>query len=404
MRFNYKALAPDGSTEQGELNCIDQQAAIEVISNRGWIPVDITLTQTGILAALNKPRFNIDVLSYKQLRDMTQQMATLLSAGVTLERSMMLLSSMTADRKMGKVLSELIQSIRQGNSLGSAMEAQNKQFPSFYISMVKAGEAGGTLEQVFSRLASYLKQSVEVREKIRSALIYPTLLMAMVIVTIVLLVTLILPQFETLFSQAETELPLATAIVMNVGGFIHRHGLLLLIAGILLSSLALWGIRQPVTQNILHRKILNIPILGSFTVQREFALLHRMIGILLQSGIPLAAALQISQQTLTNTKIAELLRHITTRVREGSPLSLEYSAQALVPPLAVELTRVGESSGSLGPMLIKSADIMDADTQQLIDRMMAILVPLLTIGMGLFIASIIGAVLVGIMSLNDIAY
>lgn len=404
MRYNYTALTPDGLTEQGELDCNDQQAAVAFISNKGWIPVDITRTQTGLLAALNKPRFNTEALSHKQLRDVTQQISTLLNASVTLERSMVILCSMTADKKIARVLRELILAIRQGNSLAVAMEKQEQNFPSFYISMVKAGEAGGTLQQVFSRLAGYLKQSVEVREKIRSALIYPALLLVMVLVTMVLLVTLILPQFETLFSQADTQLPTATYVIMTAGSFVYQHSLALMMLTLILLSLALWVIRQETSQVIIHRQLLKVPILGSFKAQREFALLHRMIGILLQSGIPLTSALQISQQTLTNHTIAQLFRTIISRVREGSSLSAEYSAHSLVPPLAVELTRVGETSGSLGPMLIKSADIMDIDTQQLIDRMMSILVPLLTIGMGLFIASIIGAVLLGIMSLNDIAY
>ena len=404
MKFSYKALDAAGVPEQGDIDANDHRVVIDMLNRKGLIPIDVRPSQSGIVAALNKPVFDGNALNSRQLRDMTTKIATLLDAGLTLERSLMVLSAMPSDKKLQRVLNKLLNSIREGSSLAVSMQAQGSSFPDFYISMIKAGEAGGTLDIILGRLANYLDQAVEVSEKIRSALIYPALLMLMILITLTLLVTLILPQFETIFQQAESQLPAATYLVMKAGSFINQNGIALLAATTALTVFSLVIIKQDSVQNMLDKKMLSLPVIGKFRAQRDFALLHRMIGILLQSGIPLTSAFQISQKAVSNRYIQEKLSSIISRLREGSSLSAEYLKVSFVPPLAIELTRVGESTGQLGSMLLKTADIMDADTEQLINRMMALLVPLLTIGMGLFIAAIIGSVLIGIMSLNDLAF
>jgi general secretion pathway protein F len=404
MKFSYKALDAAGVPEQGDIDANDHRVVIDMLNRKGLIPIDVRPSQSGIVAALNKPVFDGNALNSRQLRDMTNKIATLLDAGLTLERSLMVLSVMSSDKKLQRVLNKLLNSIREGSSLAVSMQAQGSSFPDFYISMIKAGEAGGTLDIILGRLANYLDQAVEVSEKIRSALIYPALLMLMILITLTLLVTLILPQFETIFQQAESQLPAATYLVMKAGSFINQNGIALLAAITALTVFSLVIIKQDSVQNMLDKKVLSLPVIGKFRAQRDFALLHRMIGILLQSGIPLTSAFQISQKAVSNRYIQEKLSSIISRLREGSSLSAEYLKVSFVPPLAIELTRVGESTGQLGSMLLKTADIMDADTEQLINRMMALLVPLLTIGMGLFIAAIIGSVLIGIMSLNDLAF
>ena len=404
MRFSYKALILDGGIEQGELEANDKNAAVDFLNSKGWIPVEVIPTQTGILAELNKPRSNSRNLTLRQLRDITGEIATLLEAGLTLERSLTVVTNMSTDKKVKAIFQQIITTLREGKSLSFAMTQQTQSFPEFYISMIKAGEAGGSLELVLLRLANYLEKSVEVGEKVKSALVYPALLIVMIVVTLALLVTMILPQFQPIFEQAGTQLPIATRLVMQAASFIDHHGITLLISLISLVLIAAWAVRLPMSQRVLHKQILRVPVLGKFSCQREFALLHRMSGILLKSGVPLVSALNVSRQILSNTLIADSVTGFISHLREGSSLSAEYSVNDFVPPVAAELTMVGESSGSLGDMLIKSADIMDDETQQLIDRMITILVPGLTILMGLLIAAIIGSVLVGIMSLNDIAY
>ena len=404
QKFSYNALDRQGESHYGEMEAMSEQAVLDRLVKQGLMPVEVSRGGPSLLAALNKPLFEGNRLSNKKLLDFTRNLSTLVGAGLSLERSLATMNSMGSDKRLKRIVEMLLGEIREGASLATAMKARQKVFPGFYISMVSAGEASGTLDVVLARLTTYLERRVEIQEKVSSALVYPALLLMMVVVTMVLLITVVLPQFRPIFEQAGDKLPLATKVVMGFGDFMHDHGLLVLLGLVGLVVLTVALLRQEKYSIMLHRFWLKIPLLGGLLQKGEFARFHRMLGTLLQNGIPLTSAFVIARDGIANLYIFDYLGKVITRLREGGSLSTEYGKASFVPAIARELTRVGEDTGRLDEMLLKTADILEEDVKNLTDRLMALLVPLLTLGMGLIIAGMIAAVMLGILSINEIAY
>lgn len=403
-RFSYKAMDAQGGTEVGEMEKADRDQVLDQLTRQGLIPIEVTAGAGGLMATLNKPLFQSGKLSTPQLLGMTREMATLVGAGLSLERSLMVLSSMASDKKVARALMALLTEVREGESLAGAMGKEEDAFPKFYISMINAGEASGTLDVVLDRLATYLARAVEIREKVRSALIYPALLMIMVVLTMVLIITLVLPQFEPIFDQVGDRLPWATAMVMSFGKFVNGNLMGVLLVVVAIGVAVVMAIRDPRGRRSLDRQLLRLPLIGGLIMKNEISRFHRMMGTLLQNGIPLTAAFAIAREGVGNRRIFTELGDILLRLKEGRDLSAEYRRVDFIPTLAKELTRVGEDTGRLDDMLLRTADILDEEVKNLVDRLMALLVPLLTIGMGLLIAGMIAAILLGIMSINEIAY
>ena len=403
-RYSYKAMDATGEIQTGEMEGQDRDNILDQLTRQGLIPVDVFSTQSGLMATLNKPLFQSGSLSAKQLLNVTREMATLIGAGLSLERSLQVLSSMASDKKITAILKTLLTEVREGESLANAMGSAQDAFPKFYISMIGAGEASGTLDIVLERLAGYLKRAVDIQEKIRSALLYPALLMVMVVLTMVLIITVILPQFEPIFDQVGDRLPWATELVMSFGRFVNNNGALCLVVILAMIAGITTLFKNQKSRIYVDQVALKVPVLGSLIMKNEISRFHRMMATLLQNGIPLTSAFTISRDGISNRLIYSEMGTILTRLKEGRDLSAEYLKVSFIPTLAKELTRVGEDTGQLDVMLIRTADILDEDVKNLVDRLMALMVPLLTIGMGLLIAGMIASILLGIMSINEIAY
>lgn len=404
MKFSYKALQPDGAAILGELEAPDRNAAVDNLTRRGLIPVDVSRVQSGILAALNKPVFTGDGLTPRQLAVFTSELATLVGSGLSLERSLTVLLSLSPDKKTGNLVRRLLNDVREGQSLSAAMQKEAGSFANFYVSMVNSGEVGGNLANVLDVLSAYQTRALEIRERVRSALIYPAILLAMVAVTMLLVVTVILPQFEPMFAQAEDGLPLPTRITLAVGAFVNDNSLLLLVlvAALVLSGIAV--LRAESVRTKLHGFATRVPVLGTLVTKDAFSKFHRMLGTLLENGIPLTRAFRISTDGVSNRFIHSRLKSVMTGLQEGRSLSSGYAGIDVIPPLAMELTRVGESTGQLPAMLLKTAGILEGDVKVLVERLMTMLVPFLTISMGLVIAGMIASVLLGIISVNEIVF
>ena len=311
---------------------------------------------------------------------------------------------MNHDKKVKKILQKLLSNIKEGESFAFALRNENSAFPKYYISMIEAGEASGKLAPILQELSDYLARSVEVENKIKSALTYPAILMVMVIVSMVIIVTVILPQFEPIFEQAEEKLPWITNAVMKFGKVMNESSGLIAVFLLCLTFGCMVAYRNQNVRGYFHKKILMIPLLGSMIVKNEFTRFHRMLGTLISNGLPLVPSFAMAHDGVNNIYIHSGLMNVLKRLKEGANLSSEYVKMDHIPMLVTELTKVGEDTGKLDKMLLRTADILDIEVKQLVDRFMVILVPVMTIGMGLIIAGMIAAVLLGIMSMNEIAF
>jgi general secretion pathway protein F len=302
------------------------------------------------------------------------------------------------------VLTSLGKSVRAGRSFADALVESKTALPAYYVGMVQAGEAGGSLPQTLSRLGDLLRKQHEIRERIRSALIYPALLAGVVFVTVILLLTFVLPRFEALFAESEAPLPWATQAVLTIGGFVSDYWWLLALLTAAAAAGAVMLLRSPRGRVQVDAWLLRSRWTLGLPASIDTARLLRTLSTLLANGVQIGNAMRIARATLSNTCLRKGLDEAAQRIKAGESASSALNAAAVFPPQAVQLARVGEETGRLEELLGEAAAILEEESGAKLERLLTLLVPTLTIGMGLLIAGLIGSVLIGLLSVNDLAF
>jgi general secretion pathway protein F len=407
--FTYQAVDVHGVRQSGEIACANRVTALEILRARGMTPVALSpmseLTRPSALLRLRKIQLTgSKELGSTQIMWVTQSLAALLKAGLTINRALAICANLQDDIQSRRVLVELGKSVRAGRSFADALSERGLALPAYYVGLIRAGEAGGSLGQTLSRLAELLRRQYEVRERIRSALIYPALLGFVVLVTIVLLLTFVLPRFEALFAESEAPLPWSTRAVLAVGGFVSAYWWLLglLIAGAVSSLIAF--IRTPSGRLRLDRWLLRSRLMFGLPMAIESARLLRTLGTLLANGVQVGSAMRIGRATLTNSVMQKGLDEAAQRVKAGASTSAALQAAGVFPVHAVQLARVGEETGRLEELLLEAASMLEHESSTRLERLLALAVPTLTMLMGVLIAALIGSVLIGLLSVNDLAF
>lgn len=368
------------------------------------MPIKVSLqTQSfwGIKAS-PKEKFH---LKQKEVLLFSRELATLLQAGLPLDRALRVLMDLSGENSnLNLVVSDILEQVKSGKNLSDALESQGKVFSRFYINMIRAGEAGGSLEEVLGRLIDYLESSLELRSTVLTALIYPVILVTMSIMSILLLLTFVVPQFMQMFESAGKELPLPTQIVVGAAEWLQNYWWLLLVIFILSVYLMKFLTASPVRKRALDQYIIRLPLAGEIVRQLETANLCRTLGTLLVNGVSLLAALIIAKGTVGNLCLVEILDEAEINLRNGKGLSKALVDSGQFPKLAVQMIRMGEESGKLEEMLLKVSETFDKELRITIQRMLALMEPILILGLGVVIAGIIISILMAILSVNDLAF
>jgi general secretion pathway protein F len=361
------------------------------------------VAESGLVKLLSAPVQLGSGASRKDVQLLTRELAVLLKAGVTLEEAIGLLQSVTGNKALKSALAAIAADLREGASLAAALAKHRTLFDEHYCSLVRAGEQSGQLEDTLEELARFLERSQAIRDSITSALIYPLILAVLVVMTLVLVVAVVLPEFQPLFDDLGGALPLPTRIAMGLGTFIQTWwwALILLAAGGIAAFLA--ARQRPESRAKIDRFWLRLPMVGALLRKIETARFTRTLGALLRGGLPLPRALALAVDGIENAALAGDLKDIVPAVREGGGLTNALSRSDALPDLALRLIRIGEQSGRLDAMLAETAGLYEQDVKTALERLMAALVPALTIGMGLIIAGLIASVLLGVMSINQLA-
>jgi len=403
MEFSYKATDRSGKIFEGAMEGRDEKAVVESLQKLGYIPIRVLVTQaTGMM----KPRIRsyFERITLKDLMVFTQELATLLEAGLPLDRSLQILSELTEKEKFREVVRDLLRRIEAGSSFSEALSSYPGIFPRLYINMVKAGEVGGVLNLILARLTKYLQTSKETREYLVSVLIYPALLTLVSGASIVILLTFVIPRFAKIFADMGGTIPLPTQILLSVSQFIKDYWWAL--AGGL--GAIGFGIRSYTKQG--EGKVqwdqlkLRLSIVGDLVKQREIARFARTLGTLIQSGVPILQALQIVRETVNNEIISRSIGEVHTVVKQGGGISKTLQNQGIFPPLAVHMITVGEETGKLDEMLIRVAETYEASLQNALKRFISLLEPMLILFMGLVIGFIVISMLLAIFSINEIPF
>jgi general secretion pathway protein F len=398
--FLYKAVRMDGETVEGEMEAPDEAAVIRHLQQDGLIPIQAR--RAGGLRAQLTFTGRKQGLSSKEIGIVTRELATLLESGLTLDRSLQILLELSEEDRIRHVLEDLQKRVRGGATFSAALEEQGGQFPRLYINMVRAGELSGALDAVLGRLADYLERTAELRETVTSALVYPTILLVVAGLSVILLLVFVVPQFAVLFSDMGAALPLPTRIVMGIGDLFRDFWWAMLA----LLALAAVGVeralQRPDLRERFDSRVLRVPLFGDLIWKMETARLCHTLSTLLKNGLPLLNALNLAKEVVSNRKLSGLLAESAEDLKHGRGLAEPVAKREVLPQMALQMIRVGEESGSLDAMLGKVAEIYDKETQASVKRLLTLLEPVLIIGLGVVVAGIIISIIVPILGANQL--
>jgi general secretion pathway protein F len=400
--FSYKAVGRDGKGREGVLEADGLEVASRQLRAQGLTLLKLEPGTAGG-AALKTENAGGKPPSRQEILSMTSELAVLLRAGLPLDRALKVLIEMAAQPQMSLMLNDLLKSVKGGKALSQAMTPYERIFGTFYINMVRSGEAGGQLSSVLDRLVEYLESAKETRDSVVSALIYPAILLVVAVLSIALMLGFVVPQFETMFADMGEALPALTRMVIGAADFIESWGWLLLIViiglGIYLRN---WS-STPQGKASIDKRLLKLPLAGGIVFEFEVAKFARTVGTLLGNGVSLLKAISIAIDTVDNTSIREGLLVLPPAVKAGKRMSLALDETDMFTPMVIQMIRVGEESGSLDTMLLELARVFDSHVQSGVKRLLTMLEPILILSMGFMIALIIISILMGILSVNDLA-
>ncbi|WP_136680235.1 type II secretion system F family protein [Neptunomonas sp. XY-337] len=398
--FYYKAVKRDGSIHEGTIAAESTEAAGRQLRAQGLSPVKLAAGQQAKVKSASTARTNLgasDVLSF------TSELAVLLRAGLPIDRAMKVLIEMSAKPEQAAMLNDLLETVKGGKGLSQALTRYESVFGHFYINMVRSGEASGQLSSVLERLVEYLENAKAVRSSVVSALIYPAILLVVATLSILVMLGFVVPQFEALFADMGDALPLLTRWVIDSGNFIKAYGLALMAGAFVIGFLVRRWLGTPTGKAWKDAKLIKAPLIGGVLFKYEMAKFSRTMGTLLGNGVSLLQALGIANETVENERVRAALAELEPAVKRGDRMSQTLQASDFFTPMVIQIVRVGEESGRLDDMMLELAKVYDTEVQAGVKRGLTLLEPLLILLMGGSIAVIIIAILMGILSVNDLA-
>lgn len=412
--FVWKAAQADAKIVEGRLQASSHAQAMQQLRAQGLTPLQLseagapapagasTVTPIAPSGATSGWFKSTDISSADVLA-MTSELSIMLKAGLSLDSALRVLIGMSAKPAMVSLTQTLLDDVKGGSPLSRALGRHPQQFGDFYINMVRSGEASGQLSAVLERLVEHLDRLRALRESVISAAIYPAILLAVAILSLIAMLGFVVPQFETLFKDMGDALPLPTKIIMTIGQAFTNYGLFMALGAVLVAwMLRLWWMSTAGTR-WWQARALGLPVAGKLILKYNLTLFSRSLGTLLGNGVPLIAALQIATQTVGNLKLRQSLEGVIPKVKGGGKMVDALQASGIFEPLALNLIKVGEETGRMGAMLLELARIFNGDVETGIKRGLTLLEPVLILVLGMLIASIIVSIMLGILSVNDLA-
>jgi type II secretion system protein F len=401
--YLYKATTLNGQTVEGAMDGKDEEAIIQSLHQLGYIPIRI-ISQQEKGVGLRLPPFLRQRVGVKNLLAFTQELSTLISAGLPLDRSLNILGTLTENETLRETVKDVLKKVEGGNSLAEALGNHPRIFPKLYINMVKAGESGGFLETILSRLAQYLQGMKEIRDHLISVMIYPLILTVVTGISITVLVTFVIPRFARIFSDIKQTIPLPTQIVLTFSLLVRDYWW----AGVGAVLLIYFGLKAYTKDEERKwrwdRSKLRWVVVGDLIKKVEMARFARTLGTLLQSGVSILPAFNLVKEISQNLAISKSIAHVHDRLREGKGISRSMEETGVFPPLAIHMISVGEETGTLDQMLIKVAEAYEESVRTAVKRFVSLLEPLIILFMGGVILFIVVSILWAILSVNDLPF
>lgn len=409
--FAYTAVDAQGKTHQGTLEANNASDAALAVKKKGQFPTNIAETTADAAGKGKKKGFSLSFsmgggggtgkVPAKILTIFTRQLSTLISAGLPLLRSLRTLGKQEKNPNLKKIMSGLAESVEGGTTFSEALSQHPKAFNKLYVNMVKAGELGGVLEVVLTRLAEFAEKSQRIKGKVTSAMVYPLVVLTIAVGIVTFLMLFIVPKFEAIFKDmlGGRPLPFITQAVMDLSRFIQGNFILIAVA-ITVSVFALrFAMRLPGVASALDTYILKIPLFGDMLTKTSVARFSRTLGTLVSSGVPILQALQITRDTAGNLRVSGAVESIHDNVKEGESMVSPMEASGIFPPMVVSMVQVGEETGQLPDMLTKVADVFEEEVDNAVAGLTSMLEPIMIVMLALVVGTIVVALFLPLITI-----
>ncbi len=395
MNFKYTALERDNSVMHGVVEAQNDRLVEEWLTGAGLRVMSIRpAPRSRVLQALMPQTSKV---TRKDLILFSRQLATLLHTGIPMLMAIQLLRDQAPNRAFQAVLDRLIADLRGGLSLHAAMAMSPKTFPPMYLHLVEAGESSGRLETTLEHLSEYLKKEIELVQKVKKALTYPAIVLAVGAVVMVILITTVMPAMAGVLENFQADLPLLSRIIVNFSNFVERWRGPVLLALLILVGVALVSLRMPQGQKFIGHLLLRAPVVGRLTIARNLARFSRTAALLLNAGLPLPECLILGRDSASNIIFRQAMDRARELIVQGRSLAQALGAIDFVPGLYVQMVRVGEQSGALESNLTSMAEFYEKEVDDRVEALTSLLEPAITIGMGIAVGSMALAVLLPIL-------
>jgi len=407
-KYSYRAADPNGEIIQGAIEALNEKEVVSSLHDLQLIPIRISSAGQSTLSNLFTTKVNpnaiIRRITSRDVMQFTQDLATLMGAGLPVDRSLSILSGACANERLRRIIGPVNKEIQGGSYVSDALADYPDIFSRFYISMIRVGESSGTLSTVLLRLGYFLNDAQKLKDDIRAALIYPTFLVLLCGVSLMIISVVVMPKFSVIFNDLGIALPLSTRLLLETGSFVLEYGLLLAMLAVLCLVIVHKYLGTDTGRTAIDRLMLKMPIIGPLIQNIETARLSRTLGTLIQSGVPILAAIKLATDTLQNRLIKEAMNVAYHQVKEGKSLSKPLSDSGYLPELAIQMITVGEESGMLDDMLIKVGRNYEKSVRTGVKRLIGLFEPTIILVMGLMIGFIVISMLTAILSINEIPF
>lgn len=414
--FAWRAANSAGKVEEGRFTAATPAQVLKHLRDQGMTPLHIgdagaavplpgTAGQAASLGRFAQPkgRQARGPVTAPDVLALTSELAIMLRAGLALDNALRVLIDMSHKPSLAALVQGILDAVKGGTPLSRALAAHRDLFGDFYINMIRSGEASGQMSAVLDRLVEHMERQRALRDSVISATIYPAILLGVAVLSLIAMLGFVVPQFEKLFTDMGDALPLPTRLVMGLGHAFTQYGLVVAVVLAGLGWAALRWLKSPAGRRWWQTLVLRLPLMGPLALKYQLTLFSRSLGTLLGNGVPMLTALHIATETVGNTVLQDALGRVAPIVKEGGKVVQAVTATGIFAPLAINLIRVGEETGRIGPMMLELSNILNREVETGIKRLLTLVEPVLILVLGVLIAAIIVSILLGILSINDLA-
>ncbi len=400
-KFQYTAYDADGKVRKGVLEADDEQAAAIQLHNMSLSPTSLTTVNTGKkgkAGAGGGSLFGMPKIPTKQLCTATRQLATLLEAGLPLVRALRTLERQAkgSQPQVFKVMRNLADTVEGGSTFSEALLAHPKTFNKLFVSMVRAGEASGAMEIVLTRLAEFMEKAQRIAGKVKSAMVYPAIVLSIAIGITIFLMIFIVPKFQVMFTEMldGAQLPAITRFVMGISTWLQNNIIVAIVLVVVIVIATKFALKTEKGRFYFDKSVYTAPVIGMLVSRNAISKFSRTLGTLMGSGVPVLNALQIVRDTAGNELVAKAVQQVHDAVKEGEPMAPPLQSTKIFPDMVISMIEVGEETGKLPDMLEKIADTYDEEVDNAVSALTSMIEPLMIV----FLAVIVGGIVIALFA------